>query len=305
MWQNRALKHKFGYSCSFSQPSFKQLLAMTSSCICKCHLDLCHTRTFWGFKQHLKSVSLKCLSKEETLKSKTDGLKWKEKIAVFSWHWKGFFLERCKSETSAFLSCLRTNVQVQCGVKSAANTSLHRKVIRICIYYVYLYCSLHMSYENTRVWARLRHCANPALQLKLSLKKTAKGTICPLQNLGKKMERKHAQRDLVQYKNCKLKQNVESIFYHTFKVHSKVTFQACSTEQLHLMLNQAWWTHLAIFNMSHRKRIRTLQSFFTPNRSQSESEKNGTDEEQCINQEETWLRDHTWLRCEKEAMFCY
>ena len=32
----------------------------------------------------------------------------------------------------------------------------------------------------------LRHCGNPALQLKLSLKKTAKGTICPLQNLGKK-----------------------------------------------------------------------------------------------------------------------
>ena len=72
-------KHKFGYSCSFSQPSFKQLLAMTSSCICKFHLDLCHTWTFWGFKQHLKSVSLKCLSKEETLKSKTDGLSEKKK----------------------------------------------------------------------------------------------------------------------------------------------------------------------------------------------------------------------------------
>ena len=124
MWQNRALKHKFGYSCSFSQPSFKQLLAMISSCICKCHLDLRHTRTFWG----LKSVSLKCLSKEETLKSKTDDPKWKEKIAVF-WHWNGFFLERCNSETSAFLSCLRTNVQVQCGVKSAANTLLHHRII--------------------------------------------------------------------------------------------------------------------------------------------------------------------------------
>ena len=73
--------------------------------------------------------------------------------------------------------------------------------------------------------------------------------------------------------------------------------------------------------MSHRKRIRTLESFFAPNRSQSESEKNDTEEEQCINQEETdedrreakksrsfqktWLRDHTWLRYEKEAMFCY
>ena len=52
----------------------------------------------------------------------------------------------------------------------------------------------------------------------------AKGTICPLQNLGKKLERKHTRRDLFQYTNCKLKQK----FYHTFKVHSKVTFQSCS-----------------------------------------------------------------------------
>ena len=44
---------------------------------------------------------------------------------------------------------------------------------------------------------------------------------------------------------------------------------------------------LAIVNMSHRKRVRTLGSFFTPNQSQSESEKNDTEEEQCINQEET------------------
>ena len=73
--------------------------------------------------------------------------------------------------------------------------------------------------------------------------------------------------------------------------------------------------------MSQRKRIRTLESFFAPNRSQSESEKNDTEEGQCINQEEmdedrrepkksrsfqkTWLRDHMWLRYEKEAMFCY
>ena len=69
--------------------------------------------------------------------------------------------------------------------------------------------------------------------------------------------------------------------------------------------------------MSHRKRVRTLESFFAPNRSQSESEKNDTEEEQCINQEETgedrmkpkksqtfqktWMRDHTSLRHEKEA----
>ena len=32
----------------------------------------------------------------------------------------------------------------------------------------------------------------------------AKGTICPLQNLGKKVERKHTQRDLVQYRNLTL-----------------------------------------------------------------------------------------------------
>ena len=79
-----------------------------------------------------------------------------------------------------------------------------------------------------RVWARLRHCANPALQLKLSLNKMANGTICPLQNLWKKLKRKHTQRVLFQYRNCKLKQNMESIFYHPFKVHSKVMFQSCS-----------------------------------------------------------------------------
>ena len=94
-------------------------------------------------------------------------------------------------------------------------------------------------------------------------------------------------------------------------------FQSRSTEQVRLMLNQAWWTHLAIFNKSHRKRVRKLESFFAPNRSQSESEKNDTEEEQCINQEEmdedrrkpkksqtfqkTWLWEHTWLRYEKKA----
>ena len=96
-------------------------------------------------------------------------------------------------------------------------------------------------------------------------------------------------------------------------------FQSRSTEHVRLMLNQAWWTHLGNFNynMSHRKRVRTLERFFAPNRSQSESEKNDTEEEQCINQEETdedrrkpkksqtfqktWLREHTWLRYEKKA----
>ena len=98
-----------------------------------------------------------------------------------------------------------------------------------------------------RVWARPCYCTNPALQLKLSLKKTVKGTICPLQNLGEKLERKHTRRVLSRYRNCKLKQNVESIFSCTFKVHSKVTFQSHFTEHVRLMLNQAWWTHVAIF----------------------------------------------------------
>ena len=147
-----------------------------------------------------------------------------------------------------------------------------------------MYLYLHIYMYLYRVWARPGHCANPALQLKLSLKKTDKGTICPLQNLGKKLERKHTHRDLFQYRNWKLKQNMESVFYRTFKVHSKVTFQSCSTEHIHL--NQVWWTRLAIVNMSHRKRVRTLESFFAPNEGQSESEKNDTEEEQCINQEE-------------------
>ena len=173
--------------------------------------------------------------------------------------------------------------------------------------YLYLYIYMYLY----RVWARPGNCANPALQLKLSLKKTAKGTICPLQNLGKKLERKHTHRDLFQYRNWKLKQNMESVFYRMFKVHSKVTFQSCSTEHIHL--NQVWWTRPAIVNMSHRKLVRTLESFFAPNECQSESEKNDTEEEQCINQEEAdedqrkpkKSRDHKWLRYEKEAMFCF
>ena len=39
--------------------------------------------------------------------------------------------------------------------------------------------------------------------------------------------------------------------------------------------------------MSHRKHVRTLENFFAPNRSQSESEENDTEQEQRINQEET------------------
>ena len=77
------------------------------------------------------------------------------------------------------------------------------------------------------------------------------------------------------------------ILLRAVKVHSKVTFQSRSTEHVRLLLNQVWRTHLAIFDISHQKRVRTLESFFAPNRSQSESEKNDTKEEQCIKQEET------------------
>ena len=114
---------------------------------------------------------------------------------------------------------------------------------------------------------------------------------------------------------------MESIFYHTFWVHSKVMFQSRSTEDVRLMLNKAWWTYLAILNMSHWNCVRTWASFFASNQSQSESEKNDTEEEHCINQEETdedqrkpkksktfqktWLQDHTRLHYEKEAMFSY
>ena len=113
-----------------------------------------------------------------------------------------------------------------------------------------------------RVWARPRHCTNPTLQLKLSLKKTAKATICPLQNLGKKLERKHTRRHLVQYRNCKLKQNVESTFYGTFKVHSKVTFQSRSTKHERLMLNLAWWMHLAILKHVTSKTCSNIRKLF-------------------------------------------
>ena len=80
-----------------------------------------------------------------------------------------------------------------------------------------------------RVWARPRHCTNPTLQLKLSLKKTAKATICPLQNLGKKLERKHTRRHLVQYRNfmARLKFILKSRFSHALLN----TYVSCSTKR--------------------------------------------------------------------------
>ena len=60
------------------------------------------------------------------------------------------------------------------------------------------------------------------------LTKWPRGQFVPFKIKGKKLKRKHTWRDLFQYRNCKLKQNLENIFYRTFKVHSKVTFQSCA-----------------------------------------------------------------------------
>ena len=62
----------------------------------------------------------------------------------------------------------------------------------------------------------------------VSLKNSQGDNLSP-SKCREKLERKHTRRDLFRYRSCKLKQNVESIFYRTFKVHSKVTFQSCST----------------------------------------------------------------------------
>lgn len=75
--------------------------------------------------------------------------------------------------------------------------------------------------------------------------------------------------------------------------------------------------HLGI-KVSQWKRICSIDSFFALNGSQTESERKYTEEEQCINEEETdgaqtkpwsfqktWFQDHTLSGYEKEAMFCY
>ena len=117
----------------------------------------------------------------------------------------------------------------------------------------------------SRVWARpCQFCANPTLQLKLSLKKTAKRTVCSLLNLGKKTWKEAHTKRFISVQKLQAKTE-----------HGK--FQSCSTEHIRLMLNRAWWTRLAIVNVSYWKRVRTLESFFAPNQSQSESEKNDTE----------------------------
>ena len=111
-------------------------------------------------------------------------------------------------------------------------------------------------------------------------KKAAKGTICPLQNLEEKTQKEaHTKRFSSVQKLQAKTEHGKYIYFIILKSrfsHAVLnTYISCS--------NQAWWTCLAIVNMSHRKRAWTLESFVTPNQSHSESEKNDTDEEQCIN----------------------
>ena len=121
----------------------------------------------------------------------------------------------------------------------------------------------------------------------------AKGTICPLQNLPRKVHMKrfsskvHMKRfSSVQKLQAKTERGKCSsshpvIPHCPFIVHSKSCFS-------HALLNM----HISCStkrseHVSHRKRVRTIESFFASNQSQTESEENDTDDEQCINQEET------------------
>ena len=172
----------------------------------------------------------------------------------------------------------------------------------------------------------------------------AKATICPLQNLGKNLERKHTWRNLVQYRNCQLNQNMHGKYILSHIVRSKFilksrfsyallnTYASCSTKRgehtcqsLHHVT--LLWTWLVPGRLHTRDTAQgeirtekgcasgdgssvlllralhaymkttgwvsvwTTESFFASNRSQTESEKNDTEEEQCINEAET-NKDH-------------
>ena len=56
--------------------------------------------------------------------------------------------------------------------------------------------------------------------MKLSLKKKAKGTICPLQNLGEKLRRKHTRRNTVSTKKQAETQTVGEILLHVYMYFS-------------------------------------------------------------------------------------
>ena len=168
---------------------------------------------------------------------------------------------------------------------------------------------LGLHVVNIRVWARPRHCANPALQLKLPLKKTAKGTILSPSKFREKNSKGSTHEDI--YFSTEIARYNRT--WKVFKGHSKVRFQSRSTEHVRLMLNQAWWMHLAIVNMSHRKCVRTLESFFAPNQSQSESEKMILKKNSVLIRKKQMRiegnrKNHEITRgcaTEKEAMCCY
>ena len=112
------------------------------------------------------------------------------------------------------------------------------------------------GFEPGRAIAPIPHC-----NWNSPFKKRPRGQICPIQNLGKKLERKHIQRDLFQYRNCKLKQNVESIFYRTFKVHSKVTFQSRSTAIFVRNLRQGFWFFARSWSREIHKNTKNTAKF--------------------------------------------
>ena len=67
---------------------------------------------------------------------------------------------------------------------------------------------------------------------------------------------------------------MENVFYRTLLSHVVRSKFILKSRFCHTELN------------THVKRVRTIESFFASNRSQTESEKNNTQDEQCINQDE-------------------
>ena len=114
---------------------------------------------------------------------------------------------------------------------------------------------------------------------------------------------------------------MESVFYRALLLHVVHSYFILKSRFSHALLN----THVSCSTkrseLTWQKRVRTIENFFASNRSQTESEKNDTEDEQCNDQEvtdedqrkpkksqtfqKTLLRDHTLLCYEKAAMFCY
>ena len=87
------------------------------------------------------------------------------------------------------------------------------------------------------------------------------------------LERKHTRRDLFQYRSCKLKQNMESFSHALLN-----TYISCSTKH-----GERTWQSLTY----HIKTCSNIRKLFHSKSKPSESEKNDTEEEERINQEET------------------